>query len=283
MNRALHWIGGSLGIAGIVFVVFQLKEHADQIDLRGLSLFVWMIMILLTVVYGAANICLARAWWLCLKSLNVFAPWIWAFKAYGVSQLAKYLPGNIFHLAGRQALGQAAGFSGRLVAKSMIYELTLLAIAGVLFTALAIPSLISNSSTFLVLVTYLFIFLVAIYGAWKFLGPSAAKAMVWQSLFLGISGTVFIVTLSLISPDVIDIEMIPTLCGVYVVSWLIGFLTPGAPAGLGVRELVLTILLGKWIPEADLLLAVVIARMVTMLGDLGFFAVASAFKVESHD
>jgi uncharacterized membrane protein YbhN (UPF0104 family) len=281
MNRALHWIGGLLGIAGIVFVVLKLRDNAGQIDLRGFEPYAWATMIFLAFVYGSANTLLARAWWLLLKSLNVYASWNWAIKAYGVSQLAKYLPGNIFHLAGRQALGQAAGFPAKLVAKSAVYELALVATAGVLFATLAFPLLTPHSAAFFGLIAYLVIFSAVIYGVQKWLGPTIAKAMCWDSLFFVISGTVFIVTLSLINSEVIHIEIIPILCGSYIISWLIGLLTPGAPAGIGVREVVLTFLLGRIVPEADLLLAVVLSRVVTMLGDLGFFAVTSALKAKS--
>jgi hypothetical protein len=57
----------------------------------------------------------------------------WAKSFNRVSQLAKYVLGNIFHLASRQALSMAAGFEGWMPAKSTIWELGLLVLAGVLF------------------------------------------------------------------------------------------------------------------------------------------------------
>ena len=45
---------------------------------------------------------------------------------------------------------------------------------------------------------------------------------------------------------------------------------------MGVREAVLLLLLGTWVAPADLVLAVVLGRCVTVVGDLLFFATALA-------
>jgi hypothetical protein len=59
------------------------------------------------------------------------------------------------------------------------------------------------------------------------------------------------------------------------VAWLAGLLTPGAPAGVGVREIMLLFLLGTVVGRADLLLAAVLSRVITVTGDGGFFVWAS--------
>jgi uncharacterized membrane protein YbhN (UPF0104 family) len=68
-------------------------------------------------------------------------------------------------------------------------------------------------------------------------------------------------------------------CGAFVVAWLVGLVTPGAPAGVGVRELVLMALLKGLVPEDDLLMAVLLSRVVTVGGDGLFFLVVSLFSV----
>ncbi|MGD9700712.1 hypothetical protein [Acinetobacter sp.] len=59
-----------------------------------------------------------------------------------------------------------------------------------------------------------------------------------------------------------------------MVAWLVGLITPGAPAGVGVREMVLLFLLGDQIAHLNLLLAVLLGRIVTMGGDLLFFIIS---------
>lgn len=240
-----------------------------------------MALVFLAVIHCAANLLLARAWWLLLRCLDLQTTWRWTLKTYGISQLAKYVPGNIFQFAGRQALGQAAGLAGKPLAKSTAFELILVAIAGVAFSALTIPIFFPEGTAISGLIAFIALLSVAGYGVRNWLGPQATCAMYWQVLFFVISSAVFIVILTLINPDFIQIEIMPILCGAYVVSWLIGFLTPGAPAGIGVRELVLTVLLDGLVPEASLLLAVVMGRLVTMIGDLWFFAAASSLNIKN--
>ena len=67
------------------------------------------------------------------------------------------------------------------------------------------------------------------------------------------------------------------LGGAYVLAWLVGLVTPGAPAGVGIRELVLLFVLKGVIPETDLLLAVVMGRVVTIFGDVLYFLNTSFF------
>jgi uncharacterized membrane protein YbhN (UPF0104 family) len=81
---------------------------------------------------------------------------------------------------------------------------------------------------------------------------------------------IFVALFALIVPEYSPIMLVP-LCGAYVVAWLAGLVTPGAPAGIGVREIVLLLLLGSSVAEADLLLVVVLGRIVTMVGDILYF------------
>lgn len=202
--------------------------------------------------------------------LGVKTEWIWALQAYGRSQLARYVPGNIFHFAGRQALGMAVGFSGWALAKSAVWELGLITGAGALFGLLAIPLYWNEISIQFALALFFCSFALSTFIIWRW-SPFIASAFVYQTAFLIVSGGVFSGTLAMISPGSIMLYWFPAVCGAYIVAWLAGLVTPGAPAGVGVRELVLLFLLKGFVAESDLLLAVVIGRMVTVLGDLLFF------------
>jgi len=61
------------------------------------------------------------------------------------------------------------------------------------------------------------------------------------------------------------------LIAAYAFSWVAGFLVPGAPGGLGVRESVLIFLLRDSVPAGDAVLGAVLFRIVTLLGDVLFF------------
>ena len=140
LRRALHIFGSFLGIAGVIFVIIKLNVYADQLDFSRFNFCDWGLMSVFSVIYGVANVLLGFAWFDLLVFLGVGAvSRRWAVKVYGLSQLAKYVPGNIFHLAGRQAYGMAAGIPAIPLAKSSALELGLIAAVGGLFSILLVP------------------------------------------------------------------------------------------------------------------------------------------------
>ncbi len=81
----------------------------------------------------------------------------------------------------------------------------------------------------------------------------------------------------MISPGFLSTDIVIGLVGAFVISWLVGLITPGAPAGVGVRELVLLFLLKGVVAEVDLLLAVALGRVITVIGDFLFFLGTTIF------
>ncbi len=57
------------------------------------------------------------------------------------------------------------------------------------------------------------------------------------------------------------------LTGIFAVAWITGFLTPGAPAGLGVREAVLVAALSPVVGRGTALGITVSVRLVTTITD----------------
>lgn len=275
LKLALNMAGGLLSLAGVAFVGIRLSGYMAEIDLARFHWKAWLLAGFFALVYGAANTLLARAWWNLMEFLKAPAGWGWAWRIYGVSQLAKYVPGNIFHLASRQALSMAAGFEGWMLAKSTVWELGLLVLAGAMFFGLILDLLFPSLPFFVPLLVFVGVFFLVDAGLRCWWGPAIASAFAWQWVFLIVSGLVFVGILALIAPQSVDPALLPTFCGSYVVAWLAGLVTPGAPAGVGVRELVLLYMLEGHVVETNLLLAVVLGRLVTVAGDLLFFCMAS--------
>lgn len=68
-----------------------------------------------------------------------------------------------------------------------------------------------------------------------------------------------------------------SVIGMYTLSWVIGFVTPGAPAGLGIREVIMSSLLTGIVSGELVVTAVILYRMVTIIGDVGGFLIAYLF------
>lgn len=281
LQRWLHAASALLALSGVAFVALKIKEHAGQIDISGFSAGIWSSLVVLAFVYGGANVLLARAWWNLLKQHKLQVPWRWALKTYGVSQINKYIPGNIFHLAGRQAMGMAAGFGAQPLARCSLWELMLIGAIGGVFGILAAPLKWNQVSLGMAIGLWALVMTVSIallrsFGAW-----SLSRALGWQAGFLWISSVVFMIVLKLVAQeDALQSPAWPILWGAYVLAWLAGLLSPGAPAGVGVREAVLLLLLSGHFAQADLLLAVVVGRVITASGDLLFYLYALTLRAQ---
>ena len=275
LKRTLHWGGSAVAIAGIVFVALRLYGYGAEIDFARFDLTAWSVVAVLALIYGLSNLMLALAWWNLLGQFGARTSRRWAVRVYGISQIAKYVPGNIFHLAGRQAMGMAAGLAGWPLAKSAVWELGLISATGGLFGFLALPFLLPGLPTTASAGLFAASIGIAAILLLRFFGLPVARAFGWHVGFLATSALLFVGLVELLVDNpVAGLEFWLPLGGAYVLAWLIGLVTPGAPAGVGVRELVLLFLLKGAVNEADLLLAVVLGRMVTVAGDLGFFGVS---------
>ena len=282
-KKLFHLAGGILALAGVIFIVIRLHQDFAQLDFSRFVLASWPQIIILIVIYGAANLFLAIAWWHILGSLKARVHRIWAVKTYGISQLAKYIPGNIFQFAGRQALGLAANLPGWVLAKSIFWELILISAAGLLLTCLALPLLFPEISISAAFLLFLFLSIAASISFGFFLSTSIAKVLVYHLLFHLTAGLVFVGTLAVITGTIsFEVEMLIMFVAIYVVAWLVGLVTFGAPAGIGVREVVLLFLLGTMVVESDLLLALVLNRAITVTGDGLFFIFASLLTLKEH-
>jgi len=260
-KRALAMAGAVLAVAGILFVARRLFHTAGLTDLGRLGQRGWLALAGLALLYGAANTLLGAGWWLLLRRGGERPALSWAIRTYGTAQLAKYLPGNIFHLAGRQALGLAADLPGPLLASSMAWELALCTGAGICLGLLVLPvpfGMIAAAGAAIAAGVAL--------RRWRF-DPAFACFLG----FLALAGAVFALLVALLGPG----EGWIAIAGAYGLAWLAGLVVPGAPAGLGVREAALMLLLAGHADPAQAAEAALLGRMVTLGGDLAFYLACS--------
>jgi glycosyltransferase 2 family protein len=275
-KRALHWAGSILALVGVAFVAQRLWSYGADIRPGRLGTAQWIGIAVLSVVYGASNLLLALAWRHLLNGFGHRRPVAWTVRVFGISQIAKYLPGNIFHLAGRQAMGMADGVPGWILARSMAWELGLLMLAGCLFLFPLLPLLRPGIPAAAAAAGFLLAASVCLLLLWRLVNRDMALAMAWHGVFLFASGLIFLATYLLVAPPggTAPMVLLPLMVAAFVIAWLAGLLTPGAPAGVGVREMVMILLMAPLVPEAALVFAVVLSRIITVCGDTLFYLAA---------
>ncbi len=246
--------------------------------------------------YGLASFLLAIAWVRIIRWCGQGdAPWVPSLALYGKTQIAKYLPGNVFHFVGRHVAGRQLGFAhipmvwaALTEAAGMVSVAAGLAVIGVLFWFPFGAGLSSAAIVVLAILAALSPFVLS--RGFKWMGRILDVPIRHRSAmdivtglqptyllyvaFFTISATI-LWCLSAIIGGTSDIQTLQVLVPALAAAWLAGYVTPGAAAGLGVREAVLILALSDVIGSSDATLLAVSYRGVTLLGDASFFLIGS--------
>lgn len=274
-RKLLRLAGTCLALAGMTYVGVRINEFWSGLSSLYLSSLNWSVIIGLIMFYGGANVFLALAWWSLLRHHDLSPPLSLSTKVFGISQLAKYIPGNIAHFAGRQVLAMSHNMAGGPVAKSLIWELALLAVAAAQFVWIVAATVTPSMPYYAGIACFCASVMVTSYLCQRLLSRHIRWSFIYEVLFFIASAFVFAsLAIMVLQSNDLTIKQLFSMGGAFIVAWLVGFVTPGAPAGIGVREAVLLHLLMELVPETQLLLILLLSRLTSVLGDLLFFLIS---------
>lgn len=280
LKTLLHRTGSVLALIGLALVAQRLYAQQTALHEFDFSERQYLSLAVLTVVYGLSSWLLAKAWQKILAHLGAQMSTPSAVRIYGLSQIGKYIPGNIFHLAGRQGLGMAAGVDSWALIKSTVWELGLMCTTAAPFLLLVAPAYFSlDGLQDAALAGFAMVLMGIAWGIRRVWGTPLLLAFLLYLLFLCVSGLVFAGVAHAVSMDRVNAWGMLASC--FIIAWLMGLVVPGAPAGIGIRELVLLGLLATHLSPEAALVAVAVSRMVTAGGDVLFW-LGALFLAQRH-
>lgn len=268
-------LGSVSALICLLTVGYQIyRQHSELIPI-ALSAQQYISLGVLTGISAASGILLGLAWRYILLHLGAQTSPSTALHIYGLSQIAKYLPGNVFHFAGRHGLAMAAGMPSWPLIKSTPWELGSLTIAALPFSIWATPLLTIEtpfSSNFQIAIAFVFALLMLAYFFHHWFGQSIVRSFLLHISYLLISGLGFACVVATLSTSWPNEFWLISTC--FVIAWLLGLVVPGAPAGIGIREAALLGLLSYTIDADTALIAVALSRIITAGGDTLFWLAA---------
>ncbi len=291
-RKILPWFGRTLMLLGMAFVIHKLWSfrHTLGSELHNTNL--WIVLPLVALLYALFCSLLSFGWLALLRVQGVDSrslSWREAWSVYGKTQIAKYIPGNVFHFIGRHALTNQKGITHTKLAAALILEIILQLMAAAFISLLAAKAIVSRvDATWSILTLVagmgsLFVMAVIWWGK-SYWAKQVSDALSWPPLAVSIanylaffifSGMLFIWTVFLALGTIsTPFATWPMITGCYAFAWAVGFITPGAPGGLGVREAILLLILEPVFPEVGLLVGILAFRIVTTLGDVFYFFAA---------
>ncbi|MEN1957588.1 lysylphosphatidylglycerol synthase domain-containing protein [Luteimonas changyuni] len=298
MKKGLKAAGIVLAIAALAYFGRHAWRTLEGQDLSVLTEGPGLAgMLLLVLLYTASLATTSAAWLWQLRALGQPASYAWTTSVLAVTQFGKYLPGNVGQHIGRVGLAVGAGVRLSAALLTLGYELLIAIVAAAHLGAAAVllwpPAAFAGASWLnyrwpllvtvtlgalagLLLAPRLVVLLLRMRSpaspaveASSFrldLRAIAGSYVMYLSSLLAIGLGLWVLALALLPGDV----AMPTplfFVGAFAVSWIAGFVVPGAPAGLGVRELVLTAWLGDALPATTVVVLVLALRVATTIGD----------------
>jgi glycosyltransferase 2 family protein len=303
-HRLMHVLAVTLLALSGAYFVYHLWDNFHHLPQMVWSVAAWMALLgsVLGTVTTVALISLM--WRLLLLDQGVSIPYLKALEIVSISQMGKYLPGNVAHFTGRALLGAQIGIPvGKTVATMAVEAFWTLAISAS-FTLAALllyvdglklgvlddahPGYMAVLCAAMLMAPYL--------GARLFnrlfpalsrkLGhgtplnpPRAITAIVVSALMMlcfCILGTVLQLQTLVLFGHAEGHWMELTL--LYTVAWTAGYLVPGSPGGLGVREAVMIKLLAPILGMKLALGTSIAMRASSMIGDALSFAAGMGMR-----
>lgn len=230
----------------------------------------------------------AFCWRLCLRLFtDRRIPVGEAFSVYARANVMKYLPGNVGHYAGRQIFGVRMGLRQLDLAAASAMEVAYSALSmGLFATAFSAREVLAVIRGRVPWGAFLGIGIVALatvcFAAFllrksermRALQRLVASGRFWGTFalctVLNALGVFVIVCgyaalLGLHVP--LEFRLLPRIIAANYVALFTGFIVPGVPGGIGVREAVLTALLSPYIPEKSVLIAAFSSRIAMIMMD----------------
>ncbi|WP_421724050.1 hypothetical protein [Bauldia sp.] len=291
-RRAVIVVGRVVTIIAVLFVAYQvwlqlaaLGEFLQPSFLIGL--------LAAAIAYGGCAALLAIAWNQTLMMSGHRLSLEDAVSIYGRSHVLKYLPSNVLHLVGRYAMLRDRDVEHRTILSSTAAEIGLsvavaVSIAAVLGGTVLVENLdiaglsegmMTAAIVAVVLITCGAVWALVVLGSrgrFRLLGDGGPRAVatiatyvVYFLLFGGVTAVIAVA-----GGVSVDGNSYLALVGIAAAAWVVGLVTPGAPAGFGVREAVMIVALEETSFADEALLIALGLRVATLAGDALLWAVA---------
>lgn len=214
-------------------------------------------------------------------------------RVYFLSSLATYIPGSIWMVASRIQLNSQRGASVLFTSTGMAYESVLFVWSSCLVGSYMAVQVFPNRvwEIGIVVVALIVLSLVAIHPAIVAalegrLGRWGTKLVIRVSylnslLLLVVAIMIFLVGgvshffLVRTFHSSLPLSTLPKITSAFALAWTIGYLTPIAPSGLGVRDGILMALFAMWMPTPIVVVVTLASRLLLALEDVIWAAVTS--------
>jgi len=302
--------GYVLVVVSFVYILYSLYLARNDLtileDLRSVLVLCGIFsVVIVTTVYGFAYSLKLNLEFLSNRDLNT----VESMEIFIKANLCKYLPGNVMHYVTRNLYAQKIGISQMKMAFGSLLEIFFVVATSLLLCILFSRELFMNllhdyvpvtlyivlSIAVIIIACVAFFFLKKKKRFEKLISETVLQLKeVKLAKFVKLALKMFFIvayshvllgtTLFFLLREITGITDVSifTVISACVMAWLIGFITPGSPGGIGVKETILSLLLMDFFGREYVLIVALLFRLVTVCADVLAFCSFMIFKKLYH-
>jgi uncharacterized membrane protein YbhN (UPF0104 family) len=234
------------------------------------------------------------AWGSIMSSLGTSVPWREHIRVYCISNLARRLPGVLWHVVGRIALYDHEKAGPAAISVGSGLELVLMTLSGIALSMMTWPAMAAERLHPGWIVGGLVLGLALIHPRvlripLQWVRASAEtvprprlryrQVLGWLLLYGGswlAGGIVLYFLIAAVYP--VSLAQLPSTIGAWSLSGMVSMVAAFLPVGLGLRELALGLLLSSFLPDGLAIVVAVIARLLFTLYEVLWALLAQALS-----
>lgn len=301
IKKIVKYLGNIIAILSIAFVVWAvIKLDIDFKQIKDIPAFV-SVAVLGTLLMSFTVYGMGYGWKIILQYLlEQKVAYGDAAKIYAKANIGKYMPGNVMHYVERNLFATKLGLNQLEVAVSSVIE-----VLGVILSAVLLSIILAYREFITTIHDMVSVKMVIIALGICIVGCVVViifykRNMRFQTMVQRILNVKFIwvmlkvmpvysvvlvfqgLLLMLICRYVLQCELTGQqsliIIAYYILAWVVGFVVPGAPGGIGVREMIIVMLMNGVVGEELIVVAALIHRMISILGDVVAYLVSLLIK-----
>lgn len=285
-------IGFAIFLVALFFYGVLLWSYRDQVPITitiSSILVMGISSLLVTLMVWLGGI----IWLLLLRDYKIAIAPVSIFCVYAITQFGKYLPGNVGHFASRVVMAKVIGIPLAITLSSMLIEQLWAASVGFSLALLSqLLFLDSNlmridlgfgpiqfgiAAAFLITIPWFGIIFLNRYlpklanrlcGGGSIILPPLRTALAVSALFL-LGFLIMGIILKIQAQSLFGVTegSVFELTCLFAVAWLAGYLVPGAPGGLGIREAMMVLVFSPVLGAGAAVGLGITLRVTTTVGD----------------
>ncbi|WP_035041612.1 hypothetical protein [Desulfovibrio sp. X2] len=296
LRKVVKSAGWGLTLLAFYYVFQVFCRNADALARHAWGAWDAAAVLAAALVVGGAYFVLAVSWARMAPRHEERRLFWTVVAAYSITSIFKYLPGNCFHYVGRNVMGSQGEGEQVGLASATLFEVVLSGLCSVFVASLCalLPGANAGPAW-----RYALLLAAVLLGMAVLLRLSGMKARPGRGRLVSLAlrlaevppGIAAPLGLTLLAYGLMAGAAVgvwnafsavpvawPQIASAYVFSWLVGYVVPGAPGGLGVREAYLVLTLSPYATEPAAVLFALVMRVVVTLADLVLLAAGKVIQ-----